>query len=94
VRKNRDCAEPAKIKKAPAPLPIERGLAGPGLIDSIVRRFNDHQLLHRLSRSTHARFDSQAMNGVRPLDTSAGVLYCSFMSARGFGCRCLIFVEA
>ncbi len=33
----------------PAELPIERGLAGPGLLaDTIVRRWQDHQPLHRL----------------------------------------------
>ncbi len=34
---------------APADLPITRGLAGPGMLaDSIVRRWQDHQPLHRL----------------------------------------------
>jgi transposase len=34
---------------APAELPIERGLAGPGLLaDTVVRRWQDHQPLHRL----------------------------------------------
>jgi transposase len=34
-------------------LPIERGLAGPGMLaDSIVRRWQDHQPLNRLEAST------------------------------------------
>jgi len=56
VRKDRDREESAKIETAPcAPLPILRGLAGPGLIaDSVVRRFDDHQPLHRME-SIYAR---------------------------------------
>jgi len=50
VRKDRD---PAAATKVFAPevldLPIPRGLAGPGMLaDTIVRRWQDHQPLHRL----------------------------------------------
>ena len=39
---------PVRIAE-PAELPIERGLAGPGLLaDTVVRRWQDHQPLHRL----------------------------------------------
>ncbi len=39
-------------RQAPPPeLPIERGMAGPGLLtDTIVRRWQDHLPLHRLER--------------------------------------------
>ena len=50
VRKDRDRAAPTEVY-APEPidLPIPRGLAGPGLLaDTIVRRWQDHQPLHRL----------------------------------------------
>jgi transposase len=49
VRKDRErCAE-TKVFVAPPPgLPIERGLAGPGLLaDTIVKRWEDHLPLHR-----------------------------------------------
>jgi transposase len=52
VRKDRErCAETA-VTIAPTPeLPIERGLAGPGLLaDTIVRRWQDHLPLHRLEQ--------------------------------------------
>lgn len=52
VLKNRDRLGPTTVYQAPPPeLPIERGLAGPGfLADTIVRRWDDHQPLHRLER--------------------------------------------
>lgn len=44
----RNAPTPVRIA-APADLPITRGLAGPGMLaDSIVRRWQDHQPLHRL----------------------------------------------
>lgn len=52
VRKDRErCAE-TTVAIAPTPeLPIERGLAGPGLLaDTIVRRWQDHLPLHRLEQ--------------------------------------------
>jgi transposase len=52
VRKDRErCAE-TTVTIAPTPeLPIERGLAGPGLLaDTIVRRWQDHLPLHRLEQ--------------------------------------------
>lgn len=60
-------------------LPIERGLAGPGLLaDSLVRRFQDHQPLHRLEgiygreglhlrRSTLGSWHQQLAQLARPL---------------------------
>src|SRR5262249_49051184 len=43
-------ADPLLIAE-PAELPIPRGRAGPGMLaDSIVRRWQDHQPLHRLQR--------------------------------------------
>jgi transposase len=56
VRKDRErCAE-TEVLIAPSPeLPIERGLAGPGLLaDTIVRRWQDHLPLYRLE-SIYAR---------------------------------------
>ena len=52
VLKNRDrLAETTVLQGAPLDLPIERGLAGPGLLaDTIVRRWQDHLPLHRLER--------------------------------------------
>jgi transposase len=52
VRKDRErCAE-TEVLQAPSPeLPIERGLAGPGLLaDTLVRRWQDHLPLHRLEQ--------------------------------------------
>lgn len=44
-------AETAVAQAAPPELPIERGLAGPGLLaETIVRRWADHLPLHRLER--------------------------------------------
>lgn len=52
VAKERDRLGETKFLQAPAAeLPIERGLAGPGLLaDTIVRRWQDHLPLHRLER--------------------------------------------
>jgi transposase len=52
VPKERDRAAETTVLQAPPPeLPIERGLAGPGLLaDTIVRRWQDHLPLHRLER--------------------------------------------
>lgn len=52
VPKDRDrLGETEVLQAAPPDLPIERGLAGPGLIaDTIVRRWDDHQPLHRMER--------------------------------------------
>jgi transposase len=48
--KNRDrLAETEIFQASPPDLPIERGLAGPGLLaDTVVKRFQDHLPLHRL----------------------------------------------
>jgi transposase len=50
VRKDRERMAETEVLVAPSPeLPIERGLAGPGLLaDTIVRRWQDHLPLHRL----------------------------------------------
>lgn len=50
LRKKRLADAPTEVLCAPAAeLPIERGLAGPGMLaDSIVRRWADHQPLNRL----------------------------------------------
>lgn len=50
--KGRDRLDDTEILQATPPeLPIERGLAGPGLLaDTIVKRFQDHLPLHRLER--------------------------------------------
>ena len=50
VLKGRERAEAAVVEQAaPLELPIERGLAGPGLLaDTIVRRWQDHLPAHRL----------------------------------------------
>ncbi len=50
VRKDRERNAETTVLVEPAPeLPIERGLAGPGfLADTVVRRWQDHQPLHRL----------------------------------------------
>ena len=52
VRKDRErCAETHVFTAAPPELPVERGLAGPGLLaDTIVRRWQDHLPLHRLEQ--------------------------------------------
>jgi len=50
VRKDRDRNAPTQVfAPEPIDLPIPRGLAGPGMLaDTIVRRWQDHQPLHRL----------------------------------------------
>ena len=52
VPKGRDRAEATTVSQASPPeLPIERGLAGPGLLaDTLVRRWQDHLPLNRLER--------------------------------------------
>ena len=52
VAKDRDRLGATEVlQAAPPELPIERGLAGPGLLaDTIVRRWQDHLPLHRLER--------------------------------------------
>jgi len=52
VLKSRDRLAPTEVLQAPPPeLPIERGVAGPGLLaETIVRRWEDHLPLHRLER--------------------------------------------
>ena len=52
VPKERErCAATEVLQASPPELPIERGLAGPGLLaDTIVRRWQDHLPLHRLER--------------------------------------------
>jgi transposase len=52
ARKDRPRHGPTKVLIAEVPeLPIERGLAGPGLLaDTIVRRWQDHLPLHRIER--------------------------------------------
>lgn len=52
VPKERDRNAETEVLQAPPPeLPIERALAGPGLLaDTIVRRWQDHLPLHRLER--------------------------------------------
>lgn len=51
VAKNKENAENIILQAAPLQLPIERGLAGPGLLaDTIVKRWQDHLPLHRLER--------------------------------------------
>jgi transposase len=56
VRKARDRLGPTRVLIGEPPtLPIERGRAGPGMLaDTIVRRWQEHQPLHRLER-TYAR---------------------------------------
>jgi len=50
-KKRRDDAKTVVHIAAPLDLPIERGLAGPGLLaDTIVRRWQDHMPLHRLEK--------------------------------------------
>ena len=62
VPKQRDRLGPTQVLIAePAELPIPRGRAGPGMLaDSIVRRWQDHQPLHRLE-GIYAR-DGVALN--------------------------------
>jgi transposase len=52
VRRDRKRGTETRVHIAPLPeLPIERGLAGPGMLaDTIVRRWQDHLPLHRLER--------------------------------------------
>jgi len=52
VLKERDRLDETEVlQAAPPELPIERGLAGPGLLaETIVRRWDDHLPLHRLER--------------------------------------------
>jgi transposase len=52
VRKDRERnAETTVMQAEPVELPIERGLAGPGLLsDTVVRRWSDHLPLNRLER--------------------------------------------
>jgi len=55
VRKNRDKTDTQVMVGATPALPIERGLAGPGMLaDTLVRRWKDHLPLHRLE-SIYAR---------------------------------------
>ncbi len=85
VRKDRRRGEPTPVLIAtPADLPITRGLAGPGVLaDSIVRRWQDHQPLHRLeriyardglalARSTLCGWHAEAAALVRPCWRSRG----------------------
>jgi transposase len=52
VRRDRERGGETRVQIADAPeLPIERGLAGPGMLaDTLVRRWQDHLPLHRLER--------------------------------------------
>lgn len=52
VAKDRERGAPTEVLIAEPPeLPIPRGMAGPGMLaDTIVRRWQDHQPLHRLER--------------------------------------------
>ncbi|PCC72501.1 Transposase [Nannocystis exedens] len=80
VRIVEDLADPSPVKIAEPPeRPIERGLAGPGMLaDTIVRRWQDHTPLHRqesiyardgleLSRSTICGWHEQLADLVEPL---------------------------
>jgi transposase len=80
VPKGRDrAAETEVFQAAPPELPIERGLAGPGLLaETIVWRWQDHLPLHRmerifarqglpLARSTICGWHSELADLVRPL---------------------------
>lgn len=80
VRKDRRKNDAVDVSIAePLDLPIERGLAGPGLLaDSIVRRWQDHLPLHRqesiyaregvpLARSTLCGWHEQLQGLVQPL---------------------------
>ena len=78
--KNRKIGEPIEIHTAGTPpLPIDRGLAGPGMLaDTIVRRWEDHTPLNRLekvyardgielARSTVCGWHMQLVELVKPL---------------------------
>jgi transposase len=80
VRKDRAVTSDARVLIAdPIELPIERGVAGPGLLaDSLVRRFQDHLPLNRLegiyareglemARSTLCSWHEQLADLARPL---------------------------
>src|SRR5262249_20244778 len=80
VRKDRDPHQPRRVLAGePVELPIGRGTAGPGfLADTIVRRGQDHQPLHRLeqiyareglslARSTLCTWHGQLGELARPL---------------------------
>ncbi len=80
VPKQRDRLGPTRVLIAePAELPIPRGRAGPGMLaDSIVRRWQDHQPLHRLegiyardgltlNRSTVCGWHEELADLARPL---------------------------
>lgn len=80
VLKQRDKSEPTRVLAAePAELPIERGMAGPGLLaDTVVKRWQDHIPLHRmegiyereglhLARSTLCGFHQQLGELVLPV---------------------------
>jgi len=80
VRKDRERNAPTEVLAAEAvELPIKRGLAGPGMLaDTIVRRWQDHQPLHRLegiyareglelARSTICTWHEQLGELVEPL---------------------------
>ncbi|HEX7487299.1 MAG TPA: IS66 family transposase [Anaeromyxobacteraceae bacterium] len=80
VPKGRDRAAETKVLQAPSPeLPIERGLAGPGLLaETLVWRWQDHLPLHRmerifarqglpLARSTICGWHAELADLVRPL---------------------------
>lgn len=80
VRKNRPSEGAGIVLKAATPeLPIERGLAGPGLLaDTVVKRWQDHLPLHRqeaifardgmeLSRSTMCGWHLSLAELARPL---------------------------
>lgn len=78
--KHRKIGEPIEVHTAGTPaLPIDRGLAGPGMLaDTIVRRWEDHTPLHRLekvyardgielARSTVCGWHIQLVELVKPL---------------------------
>jgi transposase len=80
VRKDRDLKFAVDVHQAPPPeLPIERGLAGPGLLaETIVKRWEDHLPLHRmeriygrdglpLARSTICGWHAELANLAKPL---------------------------
>jgi len=90
VRKDRERNAETTVLTAPPPeLPIERGLAGPGMLaETIVRRWQDHQPLHRqeeiyardgleLARSTICGWHEQLAELARPL------VDAMFVDARG-----------
>jgi transposase len=80
VPKGRDRTAETKVLESPTPeLPIERGLAGPGLLaDTVVKRWQDHLPLHReeriygreglqLARSTICGWHEELARLVRPV---------------------------